>query len=176
MAVLPGAPRKPSCRNLGCRSTVVPAIEVGQPCFDNLPRGRHLKAPNPMSFSCWKGGVMTGTMFERYGGFAKVNRIVMAFYDKALDSDLIGDFFENIDMPAQIDHQTKFISYIMGGPASYTNEQLQRVHAHLKINTEAFEEMASLLKQTLEDFELDPADIDQIIDEIRGRAAFIVNA
>jgi hemoglobin len=139
-------------------------------------KDRHLKAPNPMSFSRWKGGIMTGSMFERYGGFAKVNRIVMAFYDKALDSDVIGDFFEDIDMPALIDHQTKFISNVMGGPASYTNEQLKRVHAHLKIDAEAFEEMASLLRQTLEDFELDPADIDQIIDDIRGRSAFIVNA
>ena len=119
---------------------------------------------------------MAGSMFERYGGFATVNKIIMAFYDKALDSDVIGDFFEDIDMPTQIDHQTKFISNVMGGPASYTNEQLQRVHAHLKINAQEFEEMASLLRQTLQDFELDPADIDQIIDDIRSRSAFIINA
>ena len=122
------------------------------------------------------GGNMAESMFERYGGFATVNKIIMAFYDKALDSDVIGGFFEDIDMPTQIDHQTKFISNVMGGPASYTNEQLQRVHAHLKINTREFEEMASLLKQTLQDFELDPADIDKIIDDIRGRSAFIINA
>ncbi len=119
---------------------------------------------------------MAGSMFERYGGFAKVNKIVMAFYDKVLDSDVIGDFFEGVDMPALIDHQTKFISNVMGGPASYTNEQLERVHAHLKIDAEAFEEMASLLRQTLEEFELEAADIDRIIDDIRGRAAFVVNA
>jgi hypothetical protein len=46
------------------------------------------------------------TMFERYGGFATVSKVVMAFYDKALDSDVIGVYFENVDMPALIDHQT----------------------------------------------------------------------
>lgn len=50
------------------------------------------------------------TMFERYGGFANVSKIVMSFYDKVLDSDVIGDYFEDVDMWALIDHQTKFIA------------------------------------------------------------------
>ena len=48
-----------------------------------------------------------------HGGFANVNKIVMAFYNKALDSDVIGDFFEDIDMPTLIDHQTNLISNVM---------------------------------------------------------------
>ena len=119
---------------------------------------------------------MASSMFERYGGFASVNKIVMAFYDKVLDSDVIGEFFENIDMPALIDHQTKFISTVMGGPASYSNDQLRRIHKHLIIDSKTFEEAVSLLKDTFEDFELDPADIEQIIDDVGGRAGFIINA
>ncbi len=47
---------------------------------------------------------MAASMFERYGGFATVSKVVMAFYEKALDSDIIGDFFEDIDMALLIDH------------------------------------------------------------------------
>lgn len=119
---------------------------------------------------------MANSMFERYGGFASVSKIVMAFYDKALDSDVIGDFFEDIEMPNLIDHQTKFIAMAMGGPASYTNEMLRQVHADLEIDVAAFNEAVSLLEQTLEEFELEAEDIGVIIEDIRNRAQFIVSA
>lgn len=55
------------------------------------------------------------TMFDRYGGFTSVSKIVMSFYDKVLDSETVGPYFEDIDMKALIDHQTKFIAQVMGG-------------------------------------------------------------
>ncbi len=61
---------------------------------------------------------MAKTMFERYGGFAAVSRVVSSFYDKILDSDITSPYFADIDMAKQIDHQTKFVAYLMGGPAS----------------------------------------------------------
>ena len=116
------------------------------------------------------------SMFERYGGFASVSKIVMAFYDKALDSDVIGDYFEDVDIKTLIDHQTKFIAQVMGGPANYSNEALQAVHAKHHIDQAAFDEMTTLLRETLEEFELDPADIDLIMDDVSGRASFIISA
>jgi hemoglobin len=114
------------------------------------------------------------SLFEKYGGFAKVSKIVMAFYDSLLDSDLLAEYFEGSDMRRLIDHQTKFIASLMGGPASYTNEALHQIHAHLDISPEAFEEMALTLEQTLEDFDFDPDDIAHIINEIRRREPFVV--
>lgn len=117
---------------------------------------------------------MAQTMFERYGGFAYISKIVMAFYDRALDSDVIGAYFEDVDLKALIDHQTKFIAQVMGGPEVYSNEVLQGVHARLGITNAAFDEMATILKETLEDFELERRDIEQIIGEVRSRAKYIV--
>ncbi len=117
---------------------------------------------------------MASSMFERYGGFASVSKIVLSFYDKALDSDVIGDYFEDIDMPNLIDHQTKFIAMAMGGPASYTNEMLRQVHADLEIDLPAFNEAVSLLQQTLEEFELQAEDVGVIIEDIRNRAQYII--
>ncbi|MCG8354261.1 MAG: group 1 truncated hemoglobin [Kiloniellales bacterium] len=117
---------------------------------------------------------MAQTMFERYGGFANVSKIVMAFYDKVLDSDVIGDYFEHVDLRSLVDHQTKFISQVMGGPEAYSNEALQRVHARLGIDAAAFDEMAAVLKETLEDFELEPRDIDHVVGHIRSLAKYII--
>jgi len=44
------------------------------------------------------------SLFELYGGFASVSKIVMAFYDKILDSDIAGPYFDDVDMKALIDH------------------------------------------------------------------------
>jgi hemoglobin len=66
-----------------------------------------------------KGNAVAQSLFEKYGGFAQISKVVMVFYDKVLDPDLVGPFFDNIDMRRQIDHQTQFIASVMGGPASY---------------------------------------------------------
>lgn len=116
------------------------------------------------------------SMFERYGGFAAVSKVVMAFYEKVLDSDIAGPYFENIDMKALIDHQTKFVAQVMGGPAEYNDEVLKNVHAKHKIDKEAFDEVAGLMKETLEDFEFDPVDIKEVMSQITSRAVFIISA
>ncbi len=123
-----------------------------------------------------KGRTMSTTMFERYGGFASVSKVVMAFYDKALDSEILEPYFAGVEMRRLVDHQTKFISSLMGGPASYSDQKLKEVHAHLSIDTRAFEEMAFLLRETLEDAGMDDEDVESIISEIARRKSLIVNA
>lgn len=119
---------------------------------------------------------MTDTIFDRYGGFAKVSRIVSAFYQRVLASPIISGYFADIDLRTLIDHQTKFIATIMGGPASFSNEHLARVHAPHGIDDVAFEEMASLMRETLADFDFSETDIATVIGEILARRSFIVTA
>lgn len=118
---------------------------------------------------------MANSTFERYGGFANVSKVVMAFYDKLLDSDQVGHYFDGVDLPKLIDHQTKFIATVMGGPASYSNEALHKLHAHLNIGSADFKEMAELLRETLEDFAFEAEDIERIVGEVAARAPYIIN-
>ena len=117
---------------------------------------------------------MKATMFDRYGGFGVMHKVVLSFYDKMLDSDIVAPYFDDVDMPSLVDHQTKFISQVMGGPASYTNEILEQVHRKLGITQEAFDEMTSLLEQTLEEFDIEPEDVRSVMADIRSRQAYIV--
>jgi hemoglobin len=114
------------------------------------------------------------TLFEKYGGFAKVSRIVMSFYDRVLDSPVTSPYFADIDMRRLIDHQTKFIAHVMGGPASFTNDHLERVHARLHITETAFREAVDLLTETLEDHGFVDEDVKEVADNFWQRKNFIV--
>lgn len=117
---------------------------------------------------------MARSIFERYGGFAKINRVVMSFYEKMTTSPLTKKYFEKTNMRRLIDHQTKFIAAMMGGPASYTNEHLERVHARLGITEAAFMESVDLLTETLEDFDFEDSDVRDVEGEVMSRKNHIV--
>ena len=119
---------------------------------------------------------MNQTIFERYGGFSNVRKVVSTFYDYVLDDEVMAPYFEGIDMRRQIDHQSKFISAVMGGPASYSDDHLKRVHARLGIDHEAFVVMASLLKEAMEDHDMAATDVDAVMHEIVIREHLVVSA
>jgi hemoglobin len=113
-------------------------------------------------------------LYEKYGGFSAVSKIVMSFYNRVLDSDQVGDYFENIDMKNLIDHQTKFVASVMGGPASFSDDMLHRVHARLEIDQEDFDEVARLMRESLIEHGLDEHDVDSIMLTINSKSPLIV--
>ena len=119
---------------------------------------------------------MKRTLFDQYGGFSAVRRIVGDFYDRIVDSEEISSYFVAVDMRNLVDHQTKFIAQVMGGPVSYTDEALQRIHSRLDIQSEHFDEMALLLRETLQDHEVESSDVTAICNEIFSRKHFIINS
>ncbi len=117
---------------------------------------------------------MSTSIFEHYGGFAKISRVVSEFYDRMLDSPNLAGYFDNTDMRRLVDHQTKFIASLMGGPGEISNEALERAHARLGIDQDALDEMIGILSETLEDFEFEDSDIKAIGAELKQRGKYIV--
>ena len=114
------------------------------------------------------------TLFEKYGGFGSINRVVMDFYDTLLDSDEIGPYFDNVDMPQLIDHQTKFVSALLGGPAELDDGQLRRAHGHLGITDAHFDEMKQAFGETLANHGFSPDDVETATSAIEARRNLIV--
>ena len=108
------------------------------------------------------------TMFERYGGLAFVSRFVLSFYDRVLASVRLTPFFADTDMQRLVEHQAKYISSVMGGPASYTDAMLRDAYAHLHIDDEAFDEMIGLFRLTLNDFAIADADVEAIMADLNA--------
>ena len=119
---------------------------------------------------------ISGTMFERYGGLPFVTRLILRFYDRVLASGRLAPFFANTDMQRLVEHQAKFLSTVMGGPASYSDVVLQETHRHLNIDDQAFDEMMALLRETLEGANIAHADIETIIADLNARRTHIVGA
>lgn len=114
-------------------------------------------------------------MFEHYGGFSSVRRIVSAFYDEVMDAPELARHFAATDMRRLIEHQTLFIAYLMDGPgAGYSDEVLRRVHARLGISHDEFVQMLELLTETLEDHGVQAEDVSVVAGRFRAREPVIV--
>jgi len=118
---------------------------------------------------------MIDTIFDRCGGYVRVAQIVLAFYDRVLQSQRLRKIFIDTDMRRLVDHQAKFMSAIMGGPKSYTDEEISAVHRSLPIDDLMFDEMARLLRMTLSDFRLDEEDLRFVLVEFQSRRPLVVH-
>lgn len=113
-------------------------------------------------------------LYERFGGVTAVAGLVFSFYDSVMKSPRLAPYFAEVDMSGLIDHQTKFLCSVMGGPPSYTNEQLRKAHARLGITDADFDEMVGLLSKALRASGLAGEDLVATLDEIRARRRYIV--
>lgn len=118
---------------------------------------------------------MAQSLFEKYGGFAEVRKIVSSFYDEILDDPLLQRHFVGINMRLLIEHQTKMISSILGGPAHVSNEELARAHRRFAITEEDYVRLCEILEETLDDARFEPADRDQVVRHVQQLRSFIVN-
>ena len=119
---------------------------------------------------------MNQTIFERNGGFATVRKVVSTFYEYVLEDEVVSPYFVGVDMRRQIDHQSKFISALMGGPGSYSDEHLVRVHERLGINHEAFAVIAGLLQEAMEEHGIAATDVDAVVKAFAVREHLVVTA
>jgi len=106
---------------------------------------------------------MTVNLYDKYGGFETVSKIVHGLYEKIATSEILKPYFEDVDMQRLMSHQTVFFCSIMGGPVQYDASQLTDVHRDLNISEEAFAEVAELFEEVLEDFSVDQQDIDTLM-------------
>lgn len=118
---------------------------------------------------------MARTLFDKYGGFSTVRQVVSSFYDKVLDEDSLAHHFENTDMRRLIDHQTQFISSLMGGPGGVSDDILRRVHENLSITKSDFALIAELLKATLFEYSVEPADADFLVKSLFKKEVYVVS-
>ena len=99
----------------------------------------------------------------------------MSFYDRVLDSDVVGHFFEDVDLPRLVDHQLKFFTMVLGGPASFTDTRLVRAHMHLGVTHAQFDEVVLLLRETLEEAGFNYEDMRLTLSAVENRRSLIVS-
>ena len=117
---------------------------------------------------------MTQSLYDKLGGFSFVRKLVSSFYDRLLDEDTLAPFFVDTDMSALVDHQTKFWATALGGPASYTPEQLRNIHKSMGIKESHFDLVLELVEEILEDHDVEDEDVGTIIQAFEGYRAVVL--
>ncbi len=116
------------------------------------------------------------SLYDKIGGFGTVSGIVLDFYDKVLESDLVAPYFGSADMARLIEHQTQFICALLGGPAGLSDEHIRNAHRNLKITPEAFEQTVLLFRGSLEDAAMEEADVDRVVALFAAKRPLVVQA
>ncbi len=71
------------------------------------------------------------SLYERVGGDKAMEQAVDLFYRKVLQDELIGKFFEDVDMEGQRLKQKSFLAMAFGGPYQYTGKEMREAHQRL---------------------------------------------
>jgi hemoglobin len=114
------------------------------------------------------------SLYDKYGGFATVSQIVHSFYDHVMESALLSPYFAGVDMARVIGHQITFMCKVLGGPDNYKGASLVAIHARLGITSAAFDEVATILQETLEDAGVSDEDVALIIGVVASVKSEIV--
>lgn len=119
---------------------------------------------------------MASTILQRIGGHDRIARIVFAFYDRVIDNRRLAGFFDSADMRRIVEHQAKFLVSVLDGPACYDDRELQDIHAGLAIADADFDEMLTMMRQTLDEFAVAAEDLELVLERLRARRRAIVGA
>ncbi len=117
---------------------------------------------------------MAESLYNRIGGFSMLRKVVSDFYARVLDDPDLSLFFADVEMAALVDHQTKFLASLVGGPASYTDHQLHNIHAPMAIRSHHLDSMLEILGETLADHGVKQQDIDLVRTDLLARKASLV--
>jgi hemoglobin len=115
------------------------------------------------------------TLFEKYGGFGTISKLVSAFYDRVLAEETLAPFFENVNMERLMHHQTRFIGMVMGAPANqYQGRELSVAHRGLNITTQHFDLVAQILGEVLRDGGVEEQDVQTMLTAVASTRGDIV--
>ena len=115
------------------------------------------------------------SLFDKIGGEEVVDKLAMMFYIKVMNDPDLKHFFAGVDMLAQIMHQKKYITYVLGGSVDYKGKSLRDAHSHLSIKASDFDKTALHFVHSLIELELPINVRDEIMTIIETTRSEILN-
>lgn len=120
---------------------------------------------------------MSQTLFEKYGRTPAIATIVKSFYKQVLAQQQLRGYFTSVPIERLIEHQIAFVSVAMGeSPLAYTGRALDDAHRSLRVTEADFDLVAMLFQRSLQEAQLEPADILTIVDKIKALKAMVVTS
>ena len=119
------------------------------------------------------------TLYEKIGGQESVKKAVALFYKKILMDARVSHFFDHTDMRQLYAHQSKFLTFVLGGPNDYEGKNMRDAHKNIvethNLKESHFDIVAEHLLGTLIDMDV-PKDIrEEILDIIASTKDDVLN-
>lgn len=111
-------------------------------------------------------------LYDRIGGDQAMDIAIDLFNRKLVGDDLVGRFFDDVDMAARRLKQKSFLAMALGGPYQHSGVELVS-----KIGMEArhFDRVSAILKETLEELKIGAPDIEEVMQVIETTRDAILN-
>ncbi len=103
------------------------------------------------------------TLYEKLGGETAIGKVVDYFYELVLADETVNSFFKETDMEKQRKHQTKFISFALGGPNQYSGTSMAKAHEGMNLQEVHFAAIAKHLSAALKHFGVSDSDVGEVI-------------
>jgi len=115
-----------------------------------------------------------GTLYHKLGGEPGVARVVDDFYGRVTGDERLNRFFVNTDMEKQKQHQTKFLSYALGGGTAYSGRSMQAAHEGLGAGHGDFDAIVDHLRSSLRNAEMSNEDVAKVLELVESHREHIV--
>lgn len=130
-----------------------------------------------------KGGdyfqLMNIPLYDRIGGDKAMEVCTDVFYRKVLKDELVGHFFEDVDMEKQRLKQKSFLTMAFGGPYVYTNIDLRESHKPLiekyGLSDQHFNRVCEIFKETVTELNIPPDQIDEMMAILESTRDAVLN-
>jgi hemoglobin len=105
-------------------------------------------------------------LYERLGEQEGIRAVVDDFYDRLLDDEQLGPFFEGADMELLRRTQTDFLCEAAGGPETYDAAPVREAHLDVPFEPDHIERAVDLLYESLAAFDVPEDDADVVVGAI----------
>lgn len=110
------------------------------------------------------------SLYDKIGGEAGVEALVIEFYVKVLADPLLAPFFSDTSLAKLHLMQKQFFIMALGGPETYEGRPLAAAHHGLHIRPEHLTAFTGHLLSTLEDQGIEQVDAQAVCDRINSHA------
>jgi hemoglobin len=100
---------------------------------------------------------MTTTLYEQLGGERKLRAIIDRFVQRVTEDIMIGFFFRNFDIDRLREMEFQHAAEFLGADIQYTGRTLGAAHRRHRIAGGQFARRRQILKEALDEHQVDPA-------------------
>ena len=117
--------------------------------------------------------------YDRIGGDKAMDVVVDLFYRKVLEDELVGMFFEDVDMDRQRLKQKNFLCMAFGDPYQFSGMDLRKTHRRLVkemgLTDVHFDRVLQLFGESLAELNISETELNSMVEILESARADILN-